>query len=604
MEVIVSTDNKKLKRYLGNTHQKHHFIYLGEREEGVNRSLGDNAFTEIDILSDDDSAKDGFLRAYIDLIGQLSRKNNSIYWWASYTAAKNPYGTKACFDNVFVYHHIIRNIEESPGDSILIINPPPAIVDPIVRYCAGNAIGFRRLAKSLPGVWGRIKDFLGRGMYLVFIVQMWRKIYIARKYLKRRFLEKIDRNQGYYVLRPWFYDRSITEDGNYRDITFTSLPEYLIGKGKPFLVLAGVNGDYRRIVQKIAGVNDYLILPEEIFLKYADPVRAVIDILTHQIHIDGRIDYEGVDVGDLVRSAIAKEFKGGLVDYMHCYYARRLLENVKVDTYIVTYENNAWEKVNIHTLRQNAPETRIIGHQCTPLFEAKVAIMAISDYEKDIIPIPDRINTIGRITKEVLESYGDYPRTELKESCALRIESQTVGEAVSRGSSYKILVALGGISYRAIDLVNFVHGALKDSQKYQIIIRTHPALPLESFKASLDFDIASWQSFSLSSTMSVVEDIQETDIMIHEGSTLALEALRMGVPVIYASLNEVGSFNPILQCEHFNWAVSKEEELSSVIKTIYGLSDDEFYRQQAEVRRYVTDYINEVTEERLGDYIL
>ena len=37
---------------------------------------------------------------------------------------------------------------------------------------------------------------------------------------------------------------------------------------------------------------------------------------------------------------------------------------------------------------------------------------------------------------------------------------------------------------------------------------------------------------------------------------------------------------------------------------IYKLPDDEFQRQQLEARQYVADYISEVTEARLGDYIL
>ncbi len=603
MEVVLSLDDRKLKHYLENCTKNYHYIYLGERKEDISQLLKEDTFNEIKIDDGDDSSKDRFLKSYIDLVGKLGQKYSSIYWWATHTAAKNPYGTKASFDNLFIYYSIIRNIEESRNNNILIINPPPAICDSIAKYCVNSALNLKILSRPLHNVFSRVKDTLGYGMYIVFVIQMWRKIYISNRYLKKKFLDKVNRNESYYVLRTWFYERSIGGDGKYRDTTFTVLPDYLVSKGKQLLIVAGIIGDYKRIVQQVAGSDGYLILPEELFLKYTDPIRAVADIITHKISIDGKIDFEGIDVGNLVKLAIAKEFRGGVTDYMHYYYARRLLENISVDTYITTYENNAWEKVNIFTLRKYAPQIRIIGHQCTPLFAAKIAIMAISKYEKDIIPVPDKINTIGRITKSVLEAYGSYERSQLKESCALRIESFSTEKAASRGASHKILLILGGAAFRAINILNFIHRALKDNEKYRIIIRTHPALPLEKLKHSLDFDISSWKNSSASSTISVVKDLQEVDMIIHEGSTIALEALRMGIPVIYIASNEIISFDPLLGCDHLKWVVDKEEELVRTIEAIYELPDDAFYQQQSKAKQYVSDYIYEVTDERLNDYI-
>ncbi len=603
MEIIISLNDEKLKHYLEKYAEGYHYIYLGERRDDISQLLKEHASKEIKIYDCDDSAKDRFLRAYIDLIGKLGQKYNSIYWWATHTAAKNPYGTGASFDNLFIYYNIIRNIDEFRDDNILIINPPPAVCSSVVQYCAKRAIKLQALAKPFHTALNRIRDLLGYGMYLVFIIQMWRKIYISNRYLKKRFLDEVNRNESYYALRSWFYERSISDDGKYRDTTFGVLPDYLAKNGKRLLVVAGIIGDYKRIVQKIESGQDCFIFPQELFLKYTDPVRAVIDVITHKISIDGEIDFEGLDVADIIKAAIDKEFSGGVTVYMHYYYARRLLENVSIDTYTTTYENNAWEKVNIFTLRKYAPQIKIIGHQCTPLFAAKIAIMAISKYEKDIIPLPDKINTIGKVTKSVLEEYGSYERSQLKESCALRIESFNT-EVVPRGSTHRILVILGGIPFRAINLMNFVHRALKDSEKYQVIIRTHPALPLEKFRASLDFDISSWTNYSLSSKISVVEDLQEADMIIHEGSTIALEALRMGIPVIYAGIKEIISFDPLIGCNSLKWVVNKEEELVKTIKTVYELPDNEFYRQQSEARKYVSDYIYEVTEEGLSEFII
>ena len=112
MEVIISLDNRKLKRHLENCTKDYHYIYWGERKEDISQLLNQHTFKEINIDGSDDSAKDRLLESYIDLVGKLGQKYNSIYWWATDTAAKNPYGTKTCFDNLFIYYKIIRNIEE------------------------------------------------------------------------------------------------------------------------------------------------------------------------------------------------------------------------------------------------------------------------------------------------------------------------------------------------------------------------------------------------------------------------------------------------------------------------------------------------------------
>ncbi|MFC1941140.1 hypothetical protein ACFLWL_01840, partial [Chloroflexota bacterium] len=305
------------------------------------------------------------------------------------------------------------------------------------------------------------------------------------------------------------------------------------------------------------------------------------------------------------QAEIDREFRSGNLfeDYIHHLYTKRLLNVIKVDTFTTTYENRPWERICFLTIREYSPQTTIIGYQHAPLSKASLD-MRLSKYERNIVPMPDKINTTGKITKDFLERYGNHDKNKVKTSCALRFESFPASEIARRKTSHRILVALRGIRSTAIGLVNFVYRALKDSEQYKIIVRTHPALPPERFIDGLDFDISSCKNISISTSTSVKQDLQDADILIYEGTAMAIEALVMGMPVIHIALNEIISPDPLFQCEHFKYTGGREEDLPKTIETIYQLTDDEYYYQQMMAMKYVRDYVFDITEERLGEFIV
>ncbi len=603
MEIIISLDNKKLKHYLGNRPWECHYLYPGRKEADVCQLLNKHRLKEIKVDDYDDSFKDGFVASYIDLIGQLGREYNSIYWWVTNTAAKNQYASNF-FQNLFIFYTQDKTLDERHESDVLIINPPREICSSVAEYCRANSLGFKILASPSPNIFatmrGTLAYVLGRGY---FIYLTWKKIYTSRKYLKKRFAHAVQRNGAYYILRSWFYLRTINDANEYRDSFFGILPDYLVKMGQRLMVVAGIIGDYEPAVRKIAGNNEHLIVPQEFFLRYADPIRVVIGVHFNKIRIMGKVDFHGLDVSGILKAEIDREFRGEqALDYIYHYHTKRLLDAVRVDTFTVTYENRPWERVCFETIREYSPQTYIIGYQHATLCPASID-MRLSEYEGDIVPTPDRINTTGRITRDFLERYGNYGPNRVKASCGLRFESFSGAELAPRKRSYRILVALRGIYSTATSLVSFVHRALKDSERYTVVIRPHPVLPYEQFKDGLDFAIASYKNWAISTSTSVKQDLLGADVLIYEGTALALEALAAGIPAIYIALNEIVSPDPLFQCEHFKYNVKREDELAKTIEAIYQLADDEYYRQQLMAVKYARDYIYDITDERLGEFI-
>jgi hypothetical protein len=605
MAVIVSLDNKKLQRHLKYCPGSDCYICLGEMEENTKQLLEEYAVKELKIDDYDASSSDRFLQSYIDLIGQLGQKHNSIYWWATFTASKNRFASKLA-TNLSLFCSLIKLINTLKTNSekdMLVINPPQEICGSIKEYCLANSIGFRLLYNRLYSLFEFTRQIGQQIVNTSFIIlNSWHKIYVANRYLKRRLASELQRQNRYYVLRSWFYSSSINENNEYRDSFFGKLPDYLVKKGKNLMVIAGIIGDYKAIVRKIANNNSYLIVPQELFLGYMDPIKAVLDIYGNKIKIRGKIDFNGFDVFSIVKAEMDKEFRSAeiLENYIYYYWMRRLLDIVNVDAFTTTCENNPWERMCIMALRQYSPGTRIAGYQHTVVPQAS-ANMFVSKYESGIVPLPDRILTVGEITKRIVEKYGVFEKNRVQESCALRFEYLFNIHPKPRNRSNCILVALEGV-FEVYHLVNYVLREIRSHPDYKIRIRTHPALPLSGIIQKLDYNIGSFPHVSVSN-VSLERDLDESDMVIYWGSTVSLEALMMGKPIIHFNSGDILSYDPLFECSHLKWVVTRNTNLIEVVDGIYNMDDKEFYLQLKHARKYLDAYFYRITETRLAKFI-
>lgn len=605
MKITVSLSNRKLQHYLEKCGEACSYIYLGEREADISHSLDLHHFEEITLNTYDDSSREQFLQSYIDLMGKLGAEHDSIYWWSTFTASKNRFASRLCF-NLFLFSSVISKLRTDPKHDLLIINPPKEICSSLKQYCAANSIGFKLLHNRLSCIID-IPKYYGKQMVsnAFSTVRLWRNMHIAKKYFKKRFTIEVRTKNKCYVLRSWFYSNSITAKNEYNDSFFGKLPGHLVQKGKNLIVIAGIIGNYKSIAKAIAANNDYTIFPQEFFLRYRDPIRAVVNIYTHKITLKGDIDFEGLDVSDIIKSSIKQDFgnAGILENYIYYFWMKRLVATIDVDTFTTTCENNPWERMCIMALRRHSPGTTILGYQHTVVPQAS-ANMFISKYEKDIVPMPDKILTVGVANKRIMERYGAYDSGEIEEACALRFEYLFNIQTRPRSRSNRILVALEGV-FDVYHMVNYTVKELKESSDYKIKIRPHPALPLERISHLLDDDIVShpYPHMSISQNTTLKEDLEESDMVIYWGSTVAIEALMMGKPLIHFDSGDILSYDPLFECPHLKWIVDKNSNLPKTIEKIYTLSDEEYHFRLDHAREYLESYLCPNTEEGLDKFL-
>ena len=138
MSITISTNNKKLRQILKDSADKLYIIYSNERIEELNELL--DLSKEIKINKNDSTLfTNKFVESYLDLIGKLGAKYNSIYWWVTFTSSKNKFVSKLLPDLFFI-RSVINILEEKPEIDILIIDPPKTICRSLAKYCGKKSI--------------------------------------------------------------------------------------------------------------------------------------------------------------------------------------------------------------------------------------------------------------------------------------------------------------------------------------------------------------------------------------------------------------------------------------------------------------------------------
>ena len=137
MGVVVSNCNSKIKRFIKRSGKKYDYVYYGLKDSKFVELLRESSFEEVKVADYTERFKEEFFQAYIDLVGNIGAKLNSIYWWASFTASKNRFMSKL-LPSLLDYYTICNKIRNNPSKDILLISPPKSFIHDIKQYCIQN----------------------------------------------------------------------------------------------------------------------------------------------------------------------------------------------------------------------------------------------------------------------------------------------------------------------------------------------------------------------------------------------------------------------------------------------------------------------------------
>lgn len=498
-----------------------------------------------------------FLKDYLDLTAQLNKEQQgSLLWWATDIASKNRF--------------------QSPLPELLQDKTPTP------RPLAARVWA----AHVLRWLWHS-----GRTILRV----LWIKLALGR-----RLEAGLSENSSYDVVKSFLYLRSFGPDGAYRDAFLGPLIGHLSARA-PLLVLVDIPSDFRACVKALQqAAPGTLVVPWEYFLTVKDVIHFTLKGLAFTPKPPSKLLFGREDVAHLVRPLLsygrAKIQPYQLFHYPACL---NLCRRIKVQRFILTHESNPWEKMCILALRRGAPGARIIGYQHNVVPQAS-ANMFISPQERGLTPLPDKIIATGPEPKRVLEENGGYPPGMVEAGCALRTEALQE-DFPPRGKIKNILVAMEGVD-GVHALASYAIEQLKMRGDYRVVFRTHPVLPWAYFQRKYGCNLKPYNHFFLSNGQTLKNDILASDVVIYWGSTVGMESLGMGRPVIHFDNGSLLSFDPLFRCPHLKWLVKPDQSLNDTLAAIDATSDADFIRARALALEYLKEYFAPVSAQCLEKF--
>lgn len=597
-KVIISVDKNKIEK-TKNSGEEFGFVILSKKYDYLKEELSKSGFKEINVKIDDEVKKDSFMKKYIDMIGKLGKKYNSVDWWATSISSKNPF-LSDLYERVYYYTQIIKLIERS-NENLIFISRNVDLNSCIQKYCKDKSIKCLNYSKG-PNILKKASNkIFNFGKYAVhdFLILLQKKNSI-RKYMK--ISNKLSEKKKYYILRSWFYNKSISEDRDYKDAYFGKLPQYLNEKIDDFVVVAGILQNYSEMIKRISNYEDILIIPQEYFISYYDYLRITLRSLIYRIKIDKGAIIDEIDVSYLTNKEIQKNYTNYEIRNNLIYYCivENLTKKIKVDTFLYTFENHSWEKLSNISFEKYSPSTKMVGYQHAAISKYYLNFYP-STYEKDIIPLPNKIISFGSETKKIMEKYGSYEKNLIQEGCALRFDYLYNSNLIKRDVKNTIFVPLTISPTESADLIKFVNKSLKKNDKYKILLRTHPANPIQKIQCHLDFKLD--DRFVLSKNPKMIDDLVLSDIVVYTSTTVSAESLMMGVPAIHLDLGGIINVDPMFECKHLKWTINEPNDFLKIIKEIYNMKDEKYKKEQKLARDYISKYFAPVNEKTLKVFL-
>jgi len=598
-KLIFSNNLEILRQKISENHNIKYFKLSDSQamDKIVSYLKNSGSFIEIDKRRLFKEKGEQFRKDYIEFIGRLNSANASFDWWVHNFTTKNMLATNLG-QNIF-YSFLIAGLlkEDSKGD-LLILSDDMDLKGQL------KLLAKKRKAKFVDAT----KDGLSLGKVTrVFPAYLLFYFLRAIKYriVNRRFVRYKPEEKEQLVIATLINHQSFDEKGRYRDTYFGNLVDFLAERNQSPLIFGKIIGKYYEDLNRICNCsNDLDIIPIEYFLSFQDIFSCFVKSLSKFFSIPkikGETRFNGIDVGYLIKRLIKQDFsRGYFTNLMFYYCAKAMSRKVKIKSFLYPFENRSFEKMYLFAMENPGTPSLTVGYNHASI-TLKHTNLFLSLEEKDIVPLPDKIITLGEIPRDILVNLGNFPEEKVSIGCGLR-------QTISTGITVKpkpqkissILVVLTAEVEEYIKILTFLNKAFLGYQsEFRILIRPHPVTPL---KKALELIPELKFKYEDVGGVPLANVLDDSDVVLYTSSTVGVEALAKGLPVIYLDFGDVICTDPLFDLGNFKWSVSEPSEIPQILQEINQMSLEKYQAHQKEAIDYALKFINPATEENLNKF--
>jgi len=414
------------------------------------------------------------------------------------------------------------------------------------------------------------------------------------------------------LIKSSAYPGSFSEDNYFEDPFFGGLSEFLsrrLNDKIDVLTVAVSTVDRRECFRKMRFSKGNSVVPLEVFLRWSDVLKVLQKVFwgcfNRRFRMIGSARFLGRDVTSLLHECLVS---GGLkipfYHYLQLAAGLRISEMVRPFSCALTFEGNPWERMFIAGLRLNNPQLPVFGYQHSVVPQAAAGVF-IGPREEEKSPLPTCVLTTGEIPARIIRGYGSLSEVTIESACALRYkylyDMDYLAKTETREATL-VLVALEG-TWEVLPLLEYVLDQASECLDSRFRIRAHPVLPLSKLLAKLGKRMIPGGNVEVSFGGTVASDVEDSSAVLYWGTTVALEALMMGKPIIHFDRGDFLSYDPLFGFDDFKWTVRKSQELCTVLADIRNLSEEESTVLKEKGRNYIRSYFHEVDDKSMSKFL-
>jgi hypothetical protein len=508
------------------------WLYLGQdmrQRENMARVLGEESRHVIGDMLQQVAIREK--QAFLDFIAELGlRQKNKLHWWASNTAYKSPLASDFfvlwCYSVVF--DEVCSEKKRDRENSFLVLVEDRWLYRHLWKRCKENGRGFN--FSSRKSIIPELLKLIIRGVAIrgYFLVKAGQQIWQGKGIVSRKKAPNtVSYDKESIYIYSWIRDRCFKENGEFESPYFGRLPRLVSDNGRNVVYITELFLP-PTLKSRCLNQGEFNFVFLDQYINLWNVVRSCLFVFTISSFTCSPLKI--LLLREIVREFSSLSFPIEILQYVAFKGYLRGIKQREI-TIIYPFENQPWDKMLCLAAEESDKNVKLVGyqHSMVPLMELNY-FLGVGECSN--MPLPHLIVTNGEYTLNLLRNAG-YGERELVNGGALRYEyihKIDKGWGRKNKASKTILVAMPYSRNLTEELLTSLFNAFLDlaGEEIRFVIKFHPEVPLESLRVQLP----AWPAYFQKTDKPIPETLKEVNLVIYSSSTVGLEALLHGVPVV------------------------------------------------------------------------
>ncbi len=533
---------------------------------------------------------------FLTALGENYAKD--IDWWMLNFVSRNTL-VSPLFRNICYLIFLDKMISAGHNYKSIIVDSP-ALKEVLYKFRNKNKYSFKIIYYGKNMVRRFFYNFT---TYTIVVIHILLRFIYSKKYKNQ---SKIEKGSTLKLIDIFIFQNSF-EKGYYDDRYYPNLFDFIDSTKKRILYYVptfyNIN-KYNKIFFDIRKSNQNFLIKED-YLKFQDYFFASLYVFRASKFDIKNKEFMGFCISPLLKEEICKDRVSnssiyGLLNYR---FAKRLKEkNIKLDVVINWFENQTIDHGFNAGFRKYYPEANLIGYLGIPLQNNYLSLYP-TEQERINEVIPKDIFVIGKGYIELVKKF--CKRLSVKVVPALRFSMVwNKRDCYPDNEVCTILVALPILIDESDEIISIILELVKLIKKDNCIfkIKPHPSHNMQKL-------IKRWGKEFIDMLEFTDEDfntcVEKSDLLISSASSVCLETIAKGIPVIIIA-NKLGLTQlPIPEeIEQHIWKLCySEKDIMKAVKLFISKDINEIQRYSDIGKEIREKYFEPLEKEKLKDFL-